>query len=315
MKHKLSVVVIIAVICGTCVYASGLDDVVQTKLFGENQTNSDEYMDEFRSENSERENVVSEAIENAIDQELLNETSDKYSELLIALDALVSDPMVHNDILVNYEYLREVHNLFDSDMEYIADLIISGCDPTEIINLTYFWLDTNEDISLVKSMYDLKGEYEGKKNWYGNAYDRVTDCKNGSLTVDEVQEYMKNGVSDENILFADKLSRKGVYTINQILDKHCSGISMAEIAAEIMSGGVMTADLSEYELISDPSIIMDLGEISSLMGQSQGDDLNSSLSGEEAEDYLDEARSKKRMEILEELNARGVTKDETEVIE
>lgn len=317
-------------VCGIGVYASGLGDTIISKFAQASMKYVDENVLAFESENAERRNKIEAALNDMGDDAMQAVKTgsdeivvpDKYSLMLAAMNATISDPIEYNDMLVNYEYLREVHGLSQEDMDYIADLIIDGCDMKEILNLTYFWVDTNDDISIIKSMYDLKGEYAGKKDWYGNAYDRVTNAKNGSLSVEEVEEYMSKGLTAEDILAADKLCRKGVYTINQILDKRCEGQNLVKIANEIENGGLIEStmfaledeqDNIDYNAIENPYIIVDSKEAALLTGQSQSDVLKAAAIGEDVETSFHEKRSKKFSEILRNLEARGVTKEEPEV--
>lgn len=257
--------------------------------------------------------------ENSVAQEL---SKDKFNQLIIAMNATISDSAEFNDMLVNYEYLREVYQLTPEQLDYITDLVLSGCDMKEIMNLAYFWVDTNDDISIIKSMYDLKGEYEDKDNWHENAYDRVTNAKNGSLSLEEVEEYMANGMSPEDILTADELCRKGVYTINQILDKCCEGQSLIEIANEIENGELIGIAMFsaeneqatvDYSGIENPFVIVDSKETALLTGQAQSEVLTAAAAGEDVETLLKEKRSDKYSEIRRSLKAAGLIKEEPEV--
>lgn len=322
MKKKFVVMTIAAIaVCGIGVYASGLGDTIISKFSGEQQIIADEYTAAFQDENAERESAINEALKNTGTQVSVADGSvenkiDKYSQMLIAMDATISDPAEFNDLLVDYHYLTEVYELTQEQKDYIADLVIDGCNMSDIIGLAYFWVDTNENISLIKSMYDLKGEFAGKTDWYGNAYDKVTDAKNGSLSVEEVKEYMGKGLTAEEILTADKLSRKGVYTINQILDKCCDGRTLLEVANEIQGGKLLEADIFDneytlnYSAIEDLDILVNSEEISYLAEESQIDIIAQATSEAGINNYAREKRNEKYAKIREELSAHGVLKSE-----
>lgn len=330
MKRKIIILgaCLAIAVCGIGAYASGFADTVISKLAAGKYT--DENVIAFEAENTERKNKIAEALNNTGNNTAQTAETDsgesvgldKYSLMLTAMNATITDPMEYNDLLVNYHYLKEVYRLTQDQMDYISDLVIDGCNMKDVIGLAYFWVDTNEDITLVKSMYDLKGEYAGKKNWYGNAYDRVTGAKNGSLSTEEVEAYMAKGLTADEILAADELSRKGVYTINQILDKMCEGQSLVEVANEIEDGGLIgvsayslngTEAEPNYDAIENPYVITDSREASLLTGQTQGEVIASAAVGEDVEAALDENRSQKFSEIKASLDAAGLTKDETEV--
>lgn len=322
MKSKFVVItIVVVVICGIGVYASGLHNTIISKFSGNQQIIADEYTDAFQTGNAERESTINEALKNAGAQVSVTDGSvenkmDKYSQMLIAMEATISDSAEFNDLLVDYHYLAEVYKLTQDQKDYIADLVINGCNMRDIIGLTYFWVDTNEDISLIKSMYDIKDEFDGKPDWYGNAYDKVTDAKNGSLSVEEVKEYMQKGLTAEEILTADKLSRKGVYTINQILDKCCDGQTLLDVANEIQGGKLLEADIFDneytlnYSAIEDLDILVNSEEISYLAEESQIDIIAQAASEAGINNYAREKRNEKYAKIREELSAHGVLKSE-----
>ncbi len=326
----ISTAVIISVsICGIVVYASGLGDSIVSKFIGTNTEVVNEHANTLHSENAERERIINEALTNSgvqitlsdDDENIYSNTTDKFSRMLIAMNATISDPVEYNDLLVNYEYLREVHQLSQSNLDYIADLIIDGCDMKDIISIAYFWLDTNDDISLIKQIYDLKGEYEGSRFWIEDSYDRVTKSKNGTLSVEDIENYFSKGMTAEDITSADKLCRKGVYTIREILEKRCEGQSFLQIINEIEGSGISVAAVLSDVLPADNTVpetynsdeLLKTKEISQLRGITQEEAVYSIAAGEYNADTYAEEYNNKIIEIRERLENSGLIKLETEV--
>ena len=138
---------------------------------------------------------------------------------------------------MNYKYLEKGYKLNTWNLDYICDLIVSGYDGRNVIDAAYFWLDTSEDISIIKGMCDWKEnnfDYDGEF-WEENAFNYVTKDKCGVLSDEELKEYTGKGISIELIMIANRLCRKGEYTIQEILDKYQNGLSMVEVAIEIDS--------------------------------------------------------------------------------
>lgn len=322
MKKKVVIVVaaILVAACGIGVYASGIGNLVVSKFTGLQTSAVNEYAEVLQSEDLERERVISESLisEEAYDSNL---NASKFNQLVVAMNATISDPVEYNDLLMRYEYLREVHQLQQTDLDYIADLVISGCNMKDIIDIAYFWLDTNEDIVLIKQIYELKGNYEGSRFWIEEAYDRVTEAKNGALSTEDIQNYFSRGMTAEDIISADKLCRRGVYTISEILEKRCEGQSFLQIINEIEGGGIsavslfsdsITADDTELDTCNSEELLK-AKEISQLAETSEEEVVYSIVSGEYDTNTYAEEYNNKLSEIRERLEAAGVIKSETEV--
>lgn len=162
----------------------------------------------------------------------LQSTFDKMTSIM---KTQIEDVAEYNLALINYKYLEKGYKIDSSTMDYIANLIISGYNGIDVIDAAYFWLDTNEDISIIEDMcqWKIKNiDYDGEF-WEENAFNDITDNKCGVLTAEDFEEYSKIGISIDEILIADRLSRKGVYTIQEILEKYHNGMTLTDIAIEI----------------------------------------------------------------------------------
>lgn len=186
----------------------------------------------------QRRSVISKRLE----QEAGGEALTKYQQMVLALDASVENPIVYNEILYNYEYLKKVHHLTAEELDYLSELLIEGLDPQDVLEICYFWTETNEPIRIVREMYAQRQYYQGR-TWVENAFNRVTDNKCGVLNREDVDEYMRQGLTAEDIDVANRLCRKGALTIQEILELRREGKTFAELTAQI--NGVEASELPE----------------------------------------------------------------------
>ena len=62
-----------------------------------------------------------EAIEQRLSQQENAETMSLYDQMIQALEATVENPNTYNDIIYNYEYLKQVYHMEPDEMDYISD--------------------------------------------------------------------------------------------------------------------------------------------------------------------------------------------------
>jgi len=132
------------------------------------------------------------------------------------------------DLIVNYSMSEE-------EQQYIADLINEGYDASMLADIFYFWTNCCEDISIIRQMYDitLSAEYEDRY-WEEDAYNDATNSAHGVLSGDNLYDYLYvNGTTISDVKNANVLSRRGVFTIQEILQKLIDGQSWADIIQEV----------------------------------------------------------------------------------
>ena len=318
MKKKLTIISLsIALIC-IVAGATYMPELVET-LFDDLQSNEIEMSEELAFETAERKSIIEETLS-------AEDLPDKFSMMVAALDATVENPVKYNDIIYNYEYLKEAYKLNDEQLDYIADLIISGYDAMDVIEICYFWLDTNEDIEIVGEIYAIKDQFIGK-SWIENAFNSVANDKCGVLDEEDVENYLKEGITIEDINVANKLCRKGVYTIQDILQMRKNGRTFAEIAAEV--NGVSVAQIPqeatamgtavnmmnvmenneeiEQEAITPQDVILS-DELSRIGDESISEYYSLAIDGVELSEKLDEIDEAYSREITKDLRERGIYK-------
>lgn len=212
------------------------------------------------------------------------------------------------DVLTSYLYLRDVYGLSNQELEYIAGLIIGGAEPSGIMEAAYFWLDTCEDITIIEQIYNKKSEYDGGKFWVENAYNDVTEYIHGELSVDDVNYYFESGVTAVDIQNANILSRSGVYTIQQILDRIIGGETIVDIMNDVY-GTNITQPVSLFGLNENEEAdenLLDSKELAGLENKQIEESAEEILSDSEVSERLAVKRNEKNSGLVEQLVINGI---------
>lgn len=240
---------------------------------------------------------------------------DLYSKMILATDSTVENSMEYNDVVFNYEYLKEVYGLEEEQLNYIAELIINGYYATDVIDAVYFWLDTPDDISIVEKMCILKDERKGSI-WTEDAYNIATDDKCGVLTEDDANKYMGMGLTPNEILIANKLCRKGKMTIYEILDKLSSGESLYNITAEIydVPGEIASELVSKTEAAEENIKLLQVSNVSIISELDRRKDMTAEdcykmlLENKDLREFYEQTDEEMSGNITSNLRERGVYK-------
>ena len=123
-----------------------------------------------------------------------------------------------------------------SNSDYLTELVKEGYDVSWLLDLYDFWTTCDEDIEIVKNMYD-KSESENLygRHWEEDAFNHATNFTHGVLSVFDIQSYMSKGLTIDQIEKANILSRSKGYSITGILDRIAEGEAIEAIEAEINS--------------------------------------------------------------------------------
>lgn len=224
------------------------------------------------------------------------------------LKSNISDTASIADILASYLYLRDIYGLNNEQLEYIAGLITNGADPNSILDIAYFWADTCEDITIIEQIYNKKGDYEGGRFWIENAYNNITKNVHGVLKSEEINNYLSLGVTVSDIQNANILSRKGVYSIKQILDRIAGGDTMINIINEVygtsISQPVSLFGISENKKPDES--ILNSKELAALENKQIEESASEILSDEKTAERLVEKRNEKNAELVKQLINEGI---------
>ncbi len=267
-----------------------------------------------------------EAIEQRLSQQENAETMSLYDRMIQALEATAENPIDFNNVIYNYEYLHKACHLTDTEMEYIAGLIVQGYDPMTVMDICYFWLDTNEEIDIISQIYMLKSRHRNHA-WIENAFNEITNNKCGVLNESDVDNYLRQGVTLSDIAIANKLCRRGVLTIQEILAEHQQGKTFAELAAAV--NGIPAQELPAQALepaqamlaeetaeAPDEAIstqeIMFAEELSKIENKPLSSYYQKVLDGESLQEMLSEKSDALEAEIISKLRSEGLYKTASE---
>lgn len=130
-------------------------------------------------------------------------------------------------------------------MAYLNTLMDTPEDAKDVLELYRFWLDTDAPAKTIEKILSQKERYEGEY-WYEDAYDELTNHRDGVLDSEAVLYYREQGLDFEDLTTANRLSRKGVCKVDELCKQRLMGKSWTEIAAEIYGYG---ADLETAQQI------------------------------------------------------------------
>lgn len=119
------------------------------------------------------------------------------------------------------------------EITYMANLLNSGSPLKAVLDAYRFWSTTNANLSLIGQLTaGYQPEFAEVSYWAEDVYDAITN-NTDALSTEEVTTYMQQGMSSDEILLANELSRKNVYTIQQILTKRQQEESWFDIISDI----------------------------------------------------------------------------------
>ncbi len=81
------------------------------------------------------------------------------------------------------QHLYKSINQQKTEQKYIAQLVTEGYELDKLIEIYKFWLDTDEDIELIKKIYDAYDPIneEEDNHWVEEVYNQITENKYGGI--------------------------------------------------------------------------------------------------------------------------------------
>lgn len=243
-----------------------------------------------------------EILDNKASIDIASEVIDKENFIFSSVysDKTTLDEKEYNEV---FSYVRFIikNNLSAEEILYINSLLYEGYRLRLISEVYDFWVTTNEDIDFIGRCLEVSDEFWGE-HWIENAFNHLTENKCGVLeTKEEIQKYLDEGLTVDDIYNANVLCRKNVYTIHEILNMKCDGRGWREICLDISP-----SDVYKYSTNSDEISVLNVQndlQIKSLMGKFYVTDRETLFNKiSEAENQLNEYLYKKCTEKLAQLN-------------
>jgi hypothetical protein len=138
--------------------------------------------------------------------------------MFLLLKTKYSNKEIREKAIDQYSSVKFFGNIPEEEAKYIYNSVNDGADYFEISEIYNFWKTTVEPIEMIATIYSQKPE-EPKKFWVEDVYNELTNYKNGVLDRKKLDSYLENGITDKEIAYANSLSRKNVYTIEEILNR------------------------------------------------------------------------------------------------
>ena len=123
-------------------------------------------------------------------------------------------------------------------LAYIYALASEGADIELVVDICSFWDTTNADIDMIGKIYAQYNEnHEKNLYWIEDVYNILTNNAHGVLSKEDVLYWTnEKGMSVQEISTANIMSRKGIYTIQEVLTLHDKGTPWNRIATDIYGG-------------------------------------------------------------------------------
>lgn len=130
------------------------------------------------------------------------------------------------DISVFYDMTQE-------EYDYILSLVKLGYDPEKLVAIYQFLQLTPDGISIMRQIYDIGIRFSGEQFWIENAYEMVKGAGGQTLSLQEIDAYVKAGISADEIMLCYQMSLNGTKEIRQILEARISGSTWPQICEAV----------------------------------------------------------------------------------
>ena len=101
------------------------------------------------------------------------------------------------------------------------------------MEIYHFLQLTPDNISLMKQIYDKGSAYMDSQFWIENTYEAIKGIGEQTLSIQEIDAYVKSGISTDEILLCYQMSLKGTKPIRQILDERKNGTAWPQICESV----------------------------------------------------------------------------------
>ena len=134
------------------------------------------------------------------------------------LQSIYSGDVLYEKI-EEYASYKSINMPTDKVLEKIYTYVDKGFDLGTVLDVCRFWETTNESEDFIDDiMSEYRDEYVNNKYWTEDAFNKLTENKHGVLSREEIHTLIyEDGMDTRDIAAANIISRKGVYTINDII--------------------------------------------------------------------------------------------------
>ena len=132
------------------------------------------------------------------------------------------------------------YSMTSDEIDFVNSLILEDYDISLVLDIYKFLRQTDSDISIIPEIYHAGEKNSDEKFWIYNAYDQIFNRTDDMLSVEEVANYIAEGITPEEIAGAYELSFAGVKTTKQMLNERINGASWNTIVSTFVSDNPQT---------------------------------------------------------------------------
>ena len=162
------------------------------------------------------------------------------------IDSISENKNLQNILLSQGKYPDEIARTMDLYLDIISKYSIddtllnlmftkaeSGWNMEHMLEIYQFIFNGDKDFSKLEKMYELGMESNFNGYWLESVYCAASDEEIVTLNVEDVYNYIDQGLTVRDISLANKLCFKKIKNIKEILDEKIQGKEWNEIIAEI----------------------------------------------------------------------------------
>ncbi len=301
----VSIIIVVSTIITTAVYAVN-NTITETKKTVEKEA---ETAENKLSEISLEKNIELKSISQTIKTEKQN--TDEYYESM-----------------AKYAKFIQIYQPTEAEQKYINQLVTEGYKLNKLIEIYKLWIDTDEDIELIKKIYDTYEPTDEEDNhWVEAVYNQITENKYGVLDREQIHAYYDKGLNRDDIITANRLCRMGKNTITEILDKRVTGTSWAELIEENYTKSTKnkmqkqsmrqskSPQKEQYKQIQNGTEILDAYFLAKRTEKDINEYLDKLSSGETIDQEMNQYYSERTEGLLEKLKEQGLWDEPQEIKE
>lgn len=229
LKGKIAIISVVCILfCGSIVF--GMNGV--------------EHINELKQKNT------------MFDRGVKEEPHEDFAEYENLIKLLQSQGMDDDKLQYTLEQFFEMtlfYPINEADLTTIEKLVKDGADLSKIADIYVFLQSSNASLKYLKDMYyygekiDFYGRY-----WIEDAFNYCSGQKKYELSIDEVQKYIDEGMSIDDIRIANIASRTEVKNIRELLDEKQLGKNWGEVLEKVYP----SMDLSDVRYEENGSAIL-----------------------------------------------------------
>lgn len=191
----------------------------------------------------------------------VNGEFDEYSDLIELLQKQGIDDDKLQYTMEQFFEMTLLYPINKEDLIIIKQLVKDGADLTKVEDIYMFLQNSNASLEYLKDMYyygedvDFYGRY-----WIEDAFNYCSGQREYELSMEEVQKYIDDGMTIDDITTANILSRSEVKNIQELLLEKKSGRVWGEIIDEVYTD----IDLSDIRTQDNGSVILECIRLSQI---------------------------------------------------